>query len=36
MIQFIKGPYEVNFQMLIEKCESVGLQHYNYSKVYIG
>ena len=36
MIQFIKGPYEVKFQMLIEKCKRVGLQHYNYSKDYIG
>ena len=30
-----KDPYEAKYQLLINKCKSAGLKHYNDSKVFV-
>ena len=32
---YAKGPYETNYQFLINKRESIGLKHFNDRKVFI-
>ena len=35
MYLYVKDPYEVKYQYLINKCEKVGLDHYDYTKAFI-
>ena len=32
---YVKDPYEAKYQFLINKGESAGLNHFNYSKAFI-
>ena len=32
---YVKDPFKVKYQLLIKKCKSVGLKHYNDSKAFI-